>query len=328
MNLLGSEIPPLGMGCWAIGGPFYRGDRPLGWSNVEDGESRRTIHAALEAGIRLFDTAAVYGAGHAERLLGEELKDQPDVLVVSKIGLAYDKTTKQLTGDQTDPAEVLPAIDRCLTRLQRDRIDILLLHLNDVAVARATPIFDEMERARQAGKIRAYGWSTDFPGRIAAMADREGFVAVEHAMNLFMDVPSVQGAVTEGGLTALIRSPLAMGVLSGRFTRDSTLPSDDIRSTSDGPRDYFREGRVDPAALSRLDAVRELLTVGRRTLVQGALCWLLAKSDRNLPVPGARTAAQMQENAGALDHGPLPADVMAEIETLMDRPPEGPARPR
>lgn len=328
MKLLGSEIAPLGMGCWPIGGPFYAGDQPLGYAEAEDGESLRTIHAALDSGIRLFDTAAVYGAGNAERLLGIALKDRPDAMVISKIGMGFDEQTKQVLGDETEPASVLPAIERCLRRLQRDCIDVMLLHLNELPVAAARPLFEEMAKAREAGKIRAFGWSTDFPESAEAMAGTEGFLGIEHAMNVFIDVPTVQATVERHDLVAFIRSPLAMGVLTGKFGPDSRMADDDIRSTEAVWRDYFAGGRVMPKYLERLEAVRELLTTGGRSLAQGALGWLLAKSPRNVPLPGARTVAQIQDSAGVLAQGPLPGNVMAEIETLLPRDPEGMPRAR
>lgn len=328
MELLGLKTAPLGMGCWPIGGPFFKGERPLGYSNVTEQESRRTIKAALNAGIRLFDTAAVYGAGHSERLLGDELAGHPDALVVTKIGMGFDEKTKQVTGDETNPSEVKPAIERCLGRLRRDRIDIVLLHLNGLPVAEAGPVFDAMETARDAGKIRAFGWSTDFPQSVEAMSAREGFVAVEHAMHLFFAAQAMQETVARKGLTALIRSPLAMGLLTGKFDAQTRLSENDNRSVDQGWTDYFQNGRANPDYLARLDGVRDLLCSGGRSLTQGALCWLMAKSPRNIPIPGARTVAQIEDSAGALVHGPLSGTVMAEIETLLAREPEGPPRER
>lgn len=328
MKLLGHDIAPLGMGCWAIGGPFYAGEQSLGYANTDDATSTRTIHAAVDAGIRLFDTANVYGAGHSERLLGAALKDRPDALIVSKLGMAFDERTKQVLPDDTDPAHVEAAIDASLSRLQRDRIDIMLLHLNALSVELAAPMFDAMERARQRGKIRAYGWSTDFPASAEAMAGRDGFVGVEHAMNVFADVPTIQAVAERNDLVAFIRSPLAMGILTGKFDAASKIPRNDIRAKDPDWNDYFEDRRVSPHYLSDLAAIRDLLRSGGRTLSQGALGWLMAKSPRNLPIPGARTAEQVQDNAGAIELGPLPAEVMAEIETRIARDPEGEPRSR
>ncbi len=328
MNLLGTEVAPLGMGCWPLGGRFFAGERPLGFPDIDQASAVRIVHAALDAGIRVFDTAGVYGAGQAERLLGTALRGRDDVLVVSKLGMGFDETSRQVLGDRTAAADVEPAIDASLRRLQRERIDIMLLHLNALPLETATPIFEAMESARQAGKIRAYGWSTDFPDNAAALAPMPGFVAVEHAMNLFVDVPSIQSVVEQRDLVALIRSPLAMGVLTGKYDENKTVSSDDVRSVNNETRDYFRHGKAAPHHLANLRAVQDLLQTGGRSLAQGALGWLMAKSDRNLPVPGASTVAQVIDNAGAIAKGPLPDDVMQQIEALVRREPEGAPRAR
>lgn len=318
MRFLDQEINPLGMGCWPIGGPMFSGDQPLGYANSDDAESIRTIHAALAGGITLFDTAAAYGAGHAERLLARALKGNPDALIVTKIGIAINEESKQLTGDETEPESVLPAIDRCLSRLERDRIDLLLLHQNSLPVPQAEAIFDEMEKAVTAGKVRAFGWSTDFAESVSAVAARDAFVAVEHAMNILINPPRIQAAVKKNQLTALIRSPLAMGLLTGKYGPEAIMPSDDIRATSNPKSDYFVGARPNPAMLSRLETVRDLLTTGGRSLAQGAIGWLWAKGDMILPVPGARTVEQIEGLAEALALGALPEQVMAQIEALIE----------
>ena len=319
MQFLDQTIEPLGMGCWPIGGPMFAGKESVGYTGADDAESVRTIHAALDRGITLFDTAAAYGAGHAERLLGTALRDRPEALVVTKIGIAIDEETKQLTGDDVDPANVLPAIDRCLARLGRDRIDAVLLHQNGLPVAEAELIFDRMERAREAGKVRAYGWSTDFSQSVAAVAGREGFAVVEHAMNVFLDVPRMQHAVSDAELVALIRSPLAMGLLGGKYDASSVMRSDDIRGTGKAKTPYFAHAKPGADYLRMLDAVRELLTVDGRTLAQGAICWVWARGATNMPIPGARTVEQIEGLAGALRFGPLPEATMAEIEAVIER---------
>jgi len=328
MNILGNEIAPLGMGCWAIGGAFYAGEQSLGFANVNDKTSIRTVHAALEADIQLFDTAAVYGAGHSERLLGKALKNHPDALVMSKLGTSFDEQSKQVLDDDRDSANVMTAINSSLQRLQRDCIDVMLLHLNSLSVALASPIFEQMELARSAGKIRAYGWSTDFPASAAEMADLEGFIGVEHVMSVFIDVPSMQSVIEQNNLIAFIRSPLAMGILTGKFDQNSVLPTDDVRSMNSERRDYFHDGKVASRYLHNLESIRELLKTGGRSLSQGALGWLMAKSANNIPLPGARNVEQIQDNAGAIDFGPLPNEVMTEIEQLIERDPEGEARAR
>ncbi|MFK7755263.1 MAG: aldo/keto reductase [Sedimentitalea sp.] len=328
MNILGQDVLPMGMGCWAIGGQFFAGSVPLGFPDVDDDESRRAIRATLDGGLRVFDTAAVYGAGHSERLLGDALKDQPDAIIVSKLGTAIDEDARQVLHDETRADQVMPAIERSLRRLNRDHVDVMLLHLNALPIDKARPIFEQMEVARNEGKIRAYGWSTDFPDRTKAMLDLDGFIGIEHAMNVFVDVPSIQETVRENDLVAFLRSPLAMGVLTGKFDDGTVMPGTDVRSVNSEKRDYFQDAKPARAHLTNLAAIRELLQSDGRTLAQGALCWLLAKSNNNMPVPGARTAKQAEENAAAVAFGPLASNVMSEIETLMIRSPEGEPRAR
>lgn len=322
MKFLDQEIAPLGMGCWPIGGPMYLGDEPLGYANADDTESIRTIHAALAAGITLFDTAAAYGAGHAERLLARALKDRPEALIVTKIGFTIKEEKRQLSFEETGPETVLPAIDRCLDRLGRDHIDLLLLHQNGLPLTRADAIFDEMEKAREAGKILSFGWSTDFSERASAAAEREHFTAVEHAMNVLIDAPRMQDVARRHQLTALIRSPLAMGLLTGKYGVGTTMPTNDIRATSNLVVKYFEDARANPAFLAQLDAVRELLTSSGRSLAQGAIGWLWAKGSMNIPIPGARTVDQIEGSAGALSFGPLPDHIMAEIDGVIERDPK------
>lgn len=323
MKMFGKDIAPLGMGCWPIGGEMYREGQTVGYSRTDDAESLRTIHAALDHGVGLFDTAAAYGAGHAEKLLGQALKGR-DAVVVSKFGIAIDEDTKALLGAEMEPAAIRKAIDDSLRRLDRDCVDVMLLHLNELEVSAAEPMFAVLSEAVAAGKVGHFGWSTDFPDKARAFANQPGFDCVEHAMNLYFDAPSIQQTVSETGLVALIRSPLAMGMLTGKYGANDVLPPDDIRSTDEPWRDYFEKGRAKPEHLEILDAVRELLQTGGRTLTQGALCWLWGKREENVPVPGARTVAQMVDNAGALAFGALPTDVMDEIETLVGQTEQAP----
>lgn len=320
MTVIDNLKSSLGMGCWPIGGAMFGTDcTSLSYANTNDKESIRTIQAAISNGIELFDTAAAYGAGHSERLLGKALKGQSDALIVTKIGLSIDETTKQLIVDEVAPETVIPAIDRCLSRLDRDRVDLVLLHVNSLPVEQADLIFDEMDKACEAGKIRAYGWSTDFSDNASAMSNRSNFTAVEHAMNVLTDAPKIQKVVHSNQWQALIRSPLAMGILSGKYRSGQRMPADDIRSQSLQWMQYYSDSQPNRLYLDRFDNIRELLQSGGRTPVQGALAWLWAKSPTNIPIPGARTVEQIEGLAAAVALGPLPDQVMLDIEALVER---------
>ncbi|KMW57556.1 putative aldo/keto reductase [Candidatus Rhodobacter oscarellae] len=324
----GAPVPALGMGCWAIGGPFSLEGRPVGWGETDDAVSRATIAAAYEAGLRVFDSAQAYGAGHSEALLGEVLGDKPDARVVTKIGLGIDPARRELTGVVTDPDAIRDSLEASLRRLRRDQVDLVLLHLNDLPLDQAAPIFDMLQGLHDAGRVGAYGWSTDFPDRAAAFPEHVGFRAVELAMNVFFRGDKISDALDGSERVPLIRSPLAMGLLAGRIGATTVLAEDDVRASDAGWMQYFKDGRANPAYVARLEAVRECLTVGGRSLAQGALAWLWARSPRCIPVPGMRTPEQAAELVAALDLGPLPQAQMEEIEKLMDRPEEGEPRAR
>lgn len=324
----GARVPALGMGCWAIGGPFSADGREVGWGPTDDATSRATIAAAYAAGLRVFDTAQAYGTGHSEALLGEVLGDRPEARIVTKVGIGIDPARRELTGFVTDPVALRAGLDASLKRLRRERIDLVLVHPNEFEVAEAAPVFDWLSEEYEAGRIGGFGWSTDIPEKAAAHAGRQGYRAVELAANLLFRADALMAALRARDLVPLIRSPLAMGLLGGRIGRDTRFDARDVRTSDANWMAYFEAGRPNPDHLDRIERVRALLTTGGRSLAQGAIGWLWAVEPRAIPVPGMRTPAQVADLAGALDHGPLPPEVFSEIEAAMERAPEGPARPR
>ena len=118
--------------------------------------------------------------------------------------------------------------------------------------------------------------------------------------------------------SSLNRSPLAMGLLNDKVTADTVFAPDDVRGRYQPEwLVWFRDGRPVPEFLARRDAVREILRSGGRTLAQGALAWCWARSGRTVPLPGCRTVAQVEENAGAMAYGPLTPEQMAEIAAIL-----------
>ncbi len=315
-----SAKPTLGLGCWAIGGPFYMDGRAVGWGTVDDNVSCAAIAVALNHGIKHFDTAQAYGCGHSETVLGKALKNHPDVAIATKIGLAIDTETKELTGPINDPELIRQTIDASRKRLGRDRIDLVLHHNNELPIAEARPAFDMLATLYDQGIIGAYGWSTDFPESARAFTDHPGFTTIEHAMNVLKPARQIVPVIEGTNLLSLIRSPLAMGVLGGKYDAKTQFSKDEIRGSNPGWQDYFSDGRITDAYLAQLDATRDILTSGGRSLAQGALAWLWARTPNAMPIPGFRTPEQVNDLCGALDHGPLTQAQMDEIETILNRP--------
>jgi len=317
----GIQVSAMGLGCWAIGGPFWRGDNPAGWGKVDDDESIRAIRRALDLGITFFDTADVYGAGHSERVLGRALAGRRDqVVIATKFGPTSDESTRQITGADASPEYIRRACEASLKRLNTDIIDLYQFHLGDYDLDQAGAVRDTLEALAAEGKIRHYGWSTDSPERARVFAEGPNCSAAQFQMNVLDDAASMVALCEELNLAAINRGPLAMGLLTGKYKADSKLASDDVRGDR-GPdwMKYFKDGRPNPEWLKKLEAVREILTSGGRTLAQGALAWLWARSEKTIPIPGFKTVAQVEENVAAMEFGPLSAGQMREIDMLLER---------
>lgn len=316
----GIEVSAVGFGCWAIGGEWQDVDgQPLGWGKVDDEESVRAVHRALDLGVTFFDTADTYGAGHSERVLGRALgKRRDDVIVATKWGNVFDEETRTRTGVDDTPAHARRALTASLDRLGTDHVDLYQLHLNDLDPERAAELRELCEEFVGEGLIRAYAWSTDDPARAAVFAQGEHCTAVQHALNVLQDTPEMLSLCEELGLASINRSPLAMGLLAGK--RQGPKDAGDIRSKPPAWLQGFGDGTAaDPDWLARIDALKEILTSNGRTLAQGALAWIWARSPKTVPIPGFRSVTQAEQNAGAMEKGPLTAEQLTEIDSLLQR---------
>lgn len=316
----GIEISALGLGGWAIGGVWSgRGGRgQSGWGHVDDAESIRAIKRALDMGVTFLDTADVYGAGHSERIIAEAIAGRRDqVVLATKFGMTFDEEHREVTGTNASPEYIRQACEESLRRLNTDYIDLYQFHLSDYSAEQALDVRDVLEALVAEGKIGGYAWSTDEPDLARVFADGPNCIAIQHQLNVFDDSPQMLGLCDEYDLASICRTPLAMGLLTGKFTADSRLPENDIRHNSPW-WDYFQPDKM-PMLLEKLDALRQVLTSDGRTLAQGALGWVWARSPRTIPIPGFKTVAQIEDNAGALRFGPLSSAQMQQIEGLLGR---------
>ena len=317
----GIEVSALGMGCWAIGGPFWEKGTPHGWGEVDDNESLRAIQRALDLGVNFFDTANVYGAGHSERILGKAFAGKrQDVVIATKFNALFDEATREVTGSSCAPADIRQACEDSLSRLNTDYIDLYQFHDNGYPADKAEPVRETLEELVKDGKIRAYGWSTDFPDRAEVFAQGEHCATVQLELNVLDDNPTVITICEKYNLAAINRGPLAMGLLTGKYNANTKPSTDDVRGEKSPEwMKYFKDGKPSPEYLKKIEAVREILTSNGRTLPQGALAWLWARSEQTLPIPGFRTVKQVEENCGAMDFGPLASEQMQEIEAILGR---------
>jgi aryl-alcohol dehydrogenase-like predicted oxidoreductase len=314
----GIQTSAIGLGCWAIGGHFLLDGKPDGWGEIDDSQSIRAIQAALDLEATLFDTADAYGTGHSELILGKALGPRrSDAVIATKFGYTYDEGSKALLGTDVSPGYIDWASAQSLHRLGTDYIDLYQIHVGDLPDDAADAAGEALERLAEQGRIRAWGWSTDNAEKAARLVKFPHFTAIQQELSVFCDGPEVLDLCDRENLASLNRSPLAMGMLTGNFSRESQLPTGDVRAAGHSWVRFFKDGKPLPELLARIDAIRDLLTTGGRSPAQGALGWLLARSPSTLPVPGFKSEAQVRENLGALQFGALPSDVVRQIQAML-----------
>lgn len=302
----GMQVSALGMGCWAIGGPWTwaqpgRDPFPAGWGQTDDRESIRAIHAALDAGVNFFDTAANYGAGHSERVLGQALKGKRDqVVIATKFGHLINEKEKTVYGDDD---QIIPNVrkdvENSLRRLETDYIDIYQLHAGDYDKEMALELRDILEDLVVQEKIRWYGWSTDLVDRAQVFAEGEHCTSIQFRVNAIFDNLEMRQMCAEYHLAGINKDPLLKGILTGKFTTQSKFPDNDIRSRGDlGDEEGAR-------LMKTIDILREVFTSGGRSMAQGALAYIWGLDERMLPIPGFKTVQQALDNASAMEYGPL-----------------------
>jgi len=313
----GIEVSALGMGCWAIGGQWwYVGDGGLdacGWGQIDNDESIRALQIALDMGVNFYDTADVYGCGHSERILGQAFAGKrSQIVIATKFGKQFDEEKKHFFGHETSPALIRSACEASLRRLNTDYIDLYQFHWGDYEAEKAPEVREVLEELVAEGKIRYYGWSTDEPERVRIFAKGEHCTAIQNYLSVFYEYPEVLAACDELNLACINKQPLAMGILTGKFNPDTTFPEDDIRNEWN-----FKKDRL-ARRLEQVKSIREILTSNSRTLAQGALAWVWARSSRTIPIPGFKTVNQVKENAGAMEFGPLKETEMRQIDEILE----------
>lgn len=314
----GIKVSPMGLGCWAIGGQFYMDGKIDGYGDTDDRMSVAAIQTALDLGINFIDTSDAYGIGHSERLIGEAIKGcRSQVVLATKFGYIGSEATKTLQGYNVTPDYIERACEASLKRLQTDYIDLYQLHVWEIGLSEIDAVIETLEKLVSKGKIRTYGWSTDLTGGAKLFAEQQNCSAIMQELNILGCNEEILKLCEEKGLASINRSPLGMGLLSGKFKKDTLLSKEDVRGAGHTwTESIFKNGKPNSDAVDKLNAIRDILTIGGRTLVQGALAWIWAKSGVTIPIPGFKTVEQIKENVKSIDFGPLPQDQMMEIDKI------------
>lgn len=277
----------MGFGGWQLG-------NAADWGPMADAEAHALVARALELGVTLFDTAPNYGSGASERLLGEALAGRrDDVVLVSKFGHLVDQRRS------FDVAEFEGSLHGSLQRLRTDHVDVLLLHNPPAPVlAGNDPIWEALERAKEAGKIRHYGASLDTAAEVEACLANTGSEVLELLFNaLQQDVRRAFPLVRERGVGVIAKVPLDSGWLTGKYG---------ARSEFTGVRARWTREQV--AERARLVDGLRWLGEGRTSMAAGALAYALAYDEVGCVIPGLRTREQLEGALDALEHGLAPGD--------------------
>lgn len=315
----GIKVSPMGLGSWAIGGQFYLDGKIDGYGETDDTVSIAAIQTALDLGINFIDTSDAYGIGHSEQLVGEAIKGRrSQVVLATKFGYLGNEATKTLQGYNITPAYIERACEASLRRLQTDYIDLYQLHVWEIGLSEIESVIQTLDNLVSKGKIRTYGWSTDLTGGAKLFAEQQNCSAIQHELNILGGNEKILKLCEEKGLASINRSPLAMGFLSGKFKKDTVIGKEDVRGAGHAWTEaVFKDGKPNSVALDKLDAIRDILTSGGRTLVQGSLAYLWAKSEVTIPIPGFKNIEQIKENAKSIEFGPLTQEQLMEIDKIL-----------
>lgn len=306
----GWTVSAVSMGCWAIGGS---------WGSVDDDTSMDALHAAVDHGVTLFDTADVYGDGRSERLLAQLSAAYDDLRIATKAGRRLDPHT----ADGYNREKLSAFVQRSLRNLDTDTIDLLQLHCPPTAVYYRPEVFDALDDLVDQGLIRHYGVSVEKVEEALKAIEYPNLATVQIIFNMFRQRPAERlfEAAQRQNVGILARVPLASGLLTGKFDTTTTFEDDDHRHFNRHGEAFDRGETFAGVDFERgMQAVRALDDVrpSGMTMPQFALRWILMFDAVTCAIPGAKRPEQIRENAAAADCPPLSDDVMDQVRDVYD----------
>ena len=305
----GWNISDVGFGAWAIGGS---------WGQVDDDESMRTLHHALDRGVNFFDTADVYGDGRSERLIARLRRERREPFYVAT------KAGRRLNPHNAagyNAANLTSFIERSLQNLEVETLDLVQLHCPPTDVYYKPEVFEALDALVKAGKLRHYGVSVERVEEALKAIEYPGVQSVQIIFNVFRQRPAELffREAARRGVGILARLPLSSGLLTGRMTRETKFSADDHRAFNRHGESFDRgetfSGLDFDLQLALVDRLKPFVPAGA-TLAQFALRWILDFDAVTTVIPGGRRVSQVDDNAGASDLPRLSEETHAKIAEL------------
>jgi aryl-alcohol dehydrogenase-like predicted oxidoreductase len=307
------ELTTIGFGAWAIGG----GNWEWGWGPQDDQESLDAIQRALDLGINWIDTAAAYGLGHSEEVVGKALKGRRHaVTVATKCGLAWDDPSSGKVINRLKVSSVRKEAEGSLRRLGVDVIDLYQIHW-PVPDADVEEGWTEIARLVEEGKVRYGGVSNFSVDQIKRCQAIHPVASLQPPYSMLDREAEAEllAYCAENQIGVIAYSPMASGLLTGKYTRAriDALPAEDWRKARS---EHFQEPELS-ANLKLIDALGEIARRESISLVELAVAWVLRRSEVTAAIVGARRPEQIEGIAPAGDLE-LPQAVLAEIDELLN----------
>jgi len=305
----GWKVSTISFGAWAIGGT---------WGHVEDSDSLAALNRALDLGVNLFDTADVYGDGRSERLLARLRRERREAFyVTTKAGRRLNPHSAQGYNRENLTAFV----ERSLKNLEMEALDLVQLHCPPNQVFYMPEVFGILDDLVAAGKLRYYGVSVEKVEEALKAIEYPQLQSVQIIYNIFRQRPAdlFLGLARERKVGVLARLPLSSGMLAGKMSADAAFATDDHRA-GNRQGEWFDRGEtfsgVDfGAGLQAVEELRSLVPQGMN-MAQMALRWILMNEAVTCAIPGAKRAAQVEENAAAADLPPLSQETLEKIRAI------------
>jgi aryl-alcohol dehydrogenase-like predicted oxidoreductase len=306
------KVSAISFGAWAIGGT---------WGPVDDEESMRALHAAVDAGTNFVDTADVYGDGRSERLVARLRRERKGetIFVATKAGRRLPKQAPEGYSRENLTAWV----ERSLKNLEMDAVDLLQLHCPHPSVYDMPEVFGILEDMVRDGKIRHYGISVETVDEALRGIRHDGVRTVQIIFNMLRQKPAEAffAAAKARGVGILARVPLASGLLTGKLTKATTFAPDDHRSFNREGAAFDKgetfSGVPYEVGLEAVERLRPLVPQGA-TMSHLALRWTLMFDAVSCAIPGAKTPEQARGNAAAAELPPLAPETMAAVKAVYD----------